>query len=74
MRHNEHNPFAIEEHFDLRLRDIYLRSKSPAELALAHSALIGEIETNLSLAHVERDEAAISAWTGAREYVAGKIS
>ena len=68
-----HNPWALQEHFFLRLQLIKARGLTPAETDHLHTRLLAEIDLRIAEAIVEGDEMAERAYEQAREYVRAKI-
>jgi hypothetical protein len=69
----ERNPYRLEEHFNLRLRQVYLRGSTPEERASMHGNLLAEIDTAIAQSHIECDHDALAAWESARDFVRKEI-
>jgi hypothetical protein len=69
----ERNPYRLEEVFNLRLRQIYLRAKTPEERSTMHGNLLAEIDTSIAQSHIEGDHDALAAWESARDFVRREI-
>lgn len=69
----ESNPLKIEQHFSDRITALRNACKSPEELSTALGNLLANIDVQISLAIIDRDEAAQAAWESARSFVHKEI-
>jgi hypothetical protein len=74
MTPSHNNPLFLESVFGDRIQLLRMTTESAEELDRELGALLQEIDTNISLAHIERDESALVAWESARQFVVKEIS